>query len=115
MTTPDAGLTPRADEALKFLLYMVDVNTLYDVALATYDFDLVMMVAEKSQKDPKEYLPFLNSLRAMEPAYCRWVGAGAGAGHPGQELHRQAPQELELGARPPGHPPPGGWYWCMLM
>ena len=32
---------------------MVDVNTLFDVALGTYDFDIVMMVAEKSQKDPK--------------------------------------------------------------
>ena len=109
MPTPDAGLTPRADEALKFLLYMVDVNTLYDVALATYDFDLVMMVAEKSQKDPKEYLPFLNSLRAMEPAYCRWAGWRC-QGTPGQVLHRPAPEELELGARPPRHPPPGGLY-----
>ena len=51
---------------------MVDVNVLYDVALGTYDFDLVMMVAEKSQKDPKEYLPFLNSLKAMEPRYGRF-------------------------------------------
>ena len=32
---------------------MVDVNTLFDVALGTYDFEIVMMVAEKSQKDPK--------------------------------------------------------------
>ena len=31
-----------------------------------------MMVAEKSQKDPKEYLPFLNSLKAMEPTYGRF-------------------------------------------
>ena len=51
---------------------MVDVNVLYNVALGTYDFDLVMMVAEKSQKDPKEYLPFLNSLKAMEPTYGRF-------------------------------------------
>ena len=70
--SPDAGLKAKTDEALKFLLYMVDVNVLYDVALGTYDFDLVMMVAEKSQKDPKEYLPFLNSLKAMEPSYSRF-------------------------------------------
>ena len=70
--SPDAGLTAKTDEALKFLLYMVDVNVLFDVALGTYDFDLVMMVAEKSQKDPKEYLPFLNRLRAMEPGYCKY-------------------------------------------
>ncbi len=39
-----------AEEALKYLLFLVDVNELYDVALGTYDFDLVIMVAEKSQK-----------------------------------------------------------------
>ena len=39
-----------AEEALKSLLVMVDVNKLYDAALATYNFDLVLMVAEKSQK-----------------------------------------------------------------
>ncbi|KAJ9594733.1 hypothetical protein L9F63_013943, partial [Diploptera punctata] len=54
-----------ADEALKYLLYLVDVNQLYDVALGLYDFDLVMMVTAKSNKDPKEYLPFLNELRSF--------------------------------------------------
>ena len=39
-----------AEEALKFALFLVDVNQLYDVALGTYDFQLVIMVAEKSQK-----------------------------------------------------------------
>ena len=41
------------DEGLRHLLYIVDVNELFDVALGTYDFDLVLMVSEKSQKDPK--------------------------------------------------------------
>ncbi len=44
----------------------MDVDKLYDVALGMYDFDLVLMVAQKSQKDPKEYLPFLNKLQAMD-------------------------------------------------
>jgi len=39
-----------AEEALKYLLFLVDVNELYDYSLGTYDFDLVVMVAEKSQK-----------------------------------------------------------------
>ena len=39
-----------AKEVLKYLLFLVDVNEMYDIALGTYDFDLVMMVAEKSQK-----------------------------------------------------------------
>ena len=49
----DAGLHQLAGEALRFILYSVDVNVLFDLALGTYDFDLVLMVAEKSQKDPK--------------------------------------------------------------
>ncbi|NWV00667.1 ELP1 protein, partial [Upupa epops] len=62
-----------AEEALKYLLFLVDVNELYDYSLGTYDFDLVIMVAEKSQKDPKEYLPFLNTLRKMETNYQRYA------------------------------------------
>lgn len=66
---PAGDLVVSAEEALKYLLFLVDVNEMYDVALGTYDFDLVMMVAEKSQKDPKEYIPFLNSLRQLEGHY----------------------------------------------
>ena len=39
-----------AEDALKYSLFLVDVNQLYDVALGMYDFSLVLMVAEKSQK-----------------------------------------------------------------
>lgn len=39
-----------AEEALKFSLFLVDINQLYDVALGMYDFSLVLMVAERSQK-----------------------------------------------------------------
>ncbi|XP_068596109.1 elongator complex protein 1 [Brachionichthys hirsutus] len=62
-----------ADEALKHLLFLVNVNDLYDHSLGTYDFDLVLMVAEKSQKDPKEYLLFLNMLKGLEPNYQRFT------------------------------------------
>ncbi|XP_025054852.1 elongator complex protein 1 isoform X1 [Alligator sinensis] len=65
--------TISAEAALKYLLFLVDVNELYDHSLGTYDFDLVIMVAEKSQKDPKEYLPFLNALRKMETNYQRYT------------------------------------------
>jgi elongator complex protein 1 len=67
---PSGGST--ADEALKYLLYLVDVNELYNVALGMYDFDLVLFVAERSQKDPKEYLPYLNHLRKMDSCYMRY-------------------------------------------
>lgn len=65
--------TVSAEEALKYLLLLVDVNELYDHSLGTYDFDLVLMVADKSQKDPKEYLPFLNTLKKMETNYQRFT------------------------------------------
>lgn len=62
-----------SDEALKYLLYMVDVNNLFDVALGMYDFDLVLLVANKSQKDPKEYVPMLDELNEMEENYKRFT------------------------------------------
>ncbi|KAJ8898249.1 hypothetical protein PR048_003609 [Dryococelus australis] len=62
-------LAVSAADALKHVLYLVDVNELYDVALGMYDFDLVQLVAAKSQKDPKEYLPFLNQLLSFDPDY----------------------------------------------
>ena len=46
----DHGTKVTAEEALKYLLFLVDVNLTYDVALGMYDFQLVLMVAEKSQK-----------------------------------------------------------------
>lgn len=54
-----------AAEALKYLLYLVSVNELYNVALGTYDFGLVRFVARRSQKDPKEYLPQLSALQQI--------------------------------------------------
>lgn len=58
-----------ADDALKYLLYLVNVDDLFNVALGMYDFDLVLFVARKSQKDPKEYLPFMNGLKQLEETY----------------------------------------------
>ncbi|XP_066523069.1 putative elongator complex protein 1 isoform X2 [Hoplias malabaricus] len=69
VTPPNAENAVNAEEALKYLLFLVNVNELYEHSLGTYDFDLVLMVAEKSQKDPKEYLPFLNMLKTLEPNY----------------------------------------------
>jgi elongator complex protein 1 len=54
-----------AESALKYLIFLADVDRLYDVALGMYDFQLVVMVAQHSQKDPREYLPFLTELRQL--------------------------------------------------
>ena len=55
-----------AEEALKFSLFLVNVNQLYDVALGMYDFSLVLMVAERSQKVEE-------SCDIMYPSFARHV------------------------------------------
>jgi elongator complex protein 1 len=34
-----------SEDALKYVSWLVNANKLYDVALTTYDFDLVILVA----------------------------------------------------------------------
>ena len=38
------------EDAVKYIIFLSDVNQLYDVALGMYDFQLVLMVAQYSQK-----------------------------------------------------------------
>lgn len=61
-----------ADDAVKYLLYLIDINVLYDIALGMYDYQLVLFVAQKSQKDPKEYVPFLNELNKLDLSYSKY-------------------------------------------
>lgn len=83
------------EDAIKYIIFLTDVNRLFDVALGMYDFQLVLMVAQYSQKvcyscklpcravlialaigcilqDPKEYLPFLRELKALDRHYQRF-------------------------------------------
>lgn len=39
-----------AEAAVKYIIFLADANTLFDVALGIYDFDLVLAVAQNSQK-----------------------------------------------------------------
>lgn len=48
--------------SIQHLCFLQDVNLLYDTALGIYDLPLTLLVAQQSQKDPKEYLPFLRAL-----------------------------------------------------
>lgn len=61
MKPPDGADAVSAEEALKYLLFLVNVNDLYEHSLGTYDFDLVLMVAEKSQKVRTSPLLFLHT------------------------------------------------------
>lgn len=44
---------------------MADVYQLYDHALGLYDLDVALLVAQQSQKDPREYLPYVQALGEM--------------------------------------------------
>lgn len=68
-TKPLNGTNKSINDALNHLICLSNVDELWKAALATFDFDLVHMVAEKSQRDPKEYRPFLEELGRLEPDY----------------------------------------------
>jgi len=70
MTDSKSPLLPRAIEHICFL---ADVNKLYDEALGLYRLDITLLIAQKSQKDPREYLPFLRSLNEMETNMSRFT------------------------------------------
>ncbi|XP_058129920.1 elongator complex protein 1-like [Anopheles coustani] len=58
-----------AEQALRYLLSLIEPNVLYDVALGMYDLDLVRFVADISKKNSKEYLSFLNALKRQNEHY----------------------------------------------
>jgi len=53
---------PLTDRAAEHICFLADVNQLYDTALGIYNLELALLVAQQSQKDPREYLPHLQSL-----------------------------------------------------
>ncbi|KAK8256152.1 elongator complex protein-like protein 1 [Phyllosticta capitalensis] len=56
-----------AEKAAEHICFLADVNQLYDHALGLYNLDVALLIAQQSQKDPREYLPYLQSLQSMEP------------------------------------------------
>lgn len=62
-----------SEDALRYLLYLVDVNILFVIAMGMYDFELALFVASKSQKDPKEYIPLLNDMKKLEINYMKFT------------------------------------------
>ena len=59
--------TAHAEAAVEHLCFLTDNNRLYDTALSLYDLELTVLVAQHSQRDPREYMPFLQSLHALPP------------------------------------------------
>ena len=56
-----------AEEACKYIIFLVSADQLYKVALGMYDLSLALMIAQQSPRDPREYVPFLRDLRSKEP------------------------------------------------
>ncbi|UPX16794.1 Putative elongator complex protein 1 [Ascochyta rabiei] len=56
---------PLTDKAAEHICFLADVNQLYDTSLGLYNLDLALLVAQQSQKDPREYLPHLQSLQDL--------------------------------------------------
>ena len=56
-----------ADLAVSHLCFLTDSSRLYDAALALYDLEVALLVAQNSQRDPREYMPFLQNLQALPP------------------------------------------------
>lgn len=54
-----------AEKAVIHLCFLQDINILYNTALGLYDIKLTLAIAQHSQKDPKEYLPFLQNLHSQ--------------------------------------------------
>lgn len=56
----------QSEIGLEYLCWIVNSTVLYNFALQTYDFELIIMVAKKTQKDPKDFLPYLEKLKSMD-------------------------------------------------
>ncbi|SPQ27367.1 09da9fb3-19e6-4348-805c-5fd7668165e4 [Thermothielavioides terrestris] len=56
-----------AERAVEHICFLADVNRLFDHALGLYNLDLTLLVAQQSQRDPREYLPFVQELHRMSP------------------------------------------------
>ena len=55
----------QADSAVSHLCFLTDSNKLYNAALALYELEVTLLIAQHSQRDPREYMPFLQNLNSI--------------------------------------------------
>ncbi|KAG8631344.1 hypothetical protein KVT40_000484 [Elsinoe batatas] len=67
LRSPDLD-SSHLDQAVEHICFLSDANRLYDTALGLYDLDVALLVAQHAQKDPREYLPYLQSLQTLPEA-----------------------------------------------
>ncbi|OQS04776.1 RNA polymerase II elongator complex subunit [Thraustotheca clavata] len=65
------------EKGLQHLIFLVDVEVLYDYALGLYDMKLTRLVAGHTERDPKEYLPKLAAFEDLatshSPSYMKYT------------------------------------------
>lgn len=54
------------EKSLKYLMFLVDHDLLFDVSLGMFNLALALSIARRSKKDPQDYLPFLKMLNEKE-------------------------------------------------
>jgi elongator complex protein 1 len=57
--------TKNYKELLKYFCWLVKAEELYNLSLSIYDLDMAIMIAEFTNMDPKEYLPYIESLKSI--------------------------------------------------
>ncbi|RMZ88339.1 hypothetical protein DV736_g4424, partial [Chaetothyriales sp. CBS 134916] len=65
VSTLHSNSPTQADTAVAYLCFLTDSNRLYTTALGLYDLDVTLLIAQHSQRDPREYMPFLQSLNSL--------------------------------------------------
>jgi elongator complex protein 1 len=53
------------EKSMKYLLFLVPAEKLFDVALGMYQLPLALSIGRRSQKDPKDFEPFLEELASL--------------------------------------------------
>ena len=62
-----------AEKAVEHICFLVDVNRLFDHALGLYNLELTLLVAQQSQRDPREYIPFIQNLHQLPQLRLQFV------------------------------------------
>ena len=53
------------EKSMKYLLFLVPADKLFDVSLGMYQLPLALSIGRRSQKDPKDFEPFLEELASL--------------------------------------------------
>lgn len=53
------------EKSMKYLLFLVPAEKLFDVALGMFKLPLALSIGRRSQKDPKDFEPFLDELAVL--------------------------------------------------